>query len=155
MALMINDPNIEQRVVAAVKNRTPNANNVRILTMQRKFLKGSLITISFDGDPDPTTGQIQSYINRVYVHGNSLDVYGHDDALMAIVGETHVSSTWEIFGNTKVVSGIIATLMTVVVMVIVGVSMYRGTEIIVPDLISSGWLIILGFYFGKMGSKED
>jgi hypothetical protein len=155
MAALINDPNIEQKVVAAVQRRTPQARNTRIVSVQKRFLKGSLFTAGFELEPDPTTGQSPPYINRVYVHGNSIDVYGLDEALISIVGETHTGSAWEVFGNTKVVSGIIATLMTLVVLIIVGVSIYRGSPIVIPDLVSNGWLLILGFYFGNMGSKEE
>lgn len=155
MARVIDDPDIDSKVLEAVGRRTPQANNSRIVNVQKRFLKGSLFTVSFEGFPDSVTGVAPSFFNRVYVHGNSLDVYGHDESLLNIVGETHMTSAWELFGNTKVVSGIIASIMTLVVLALVGVSLYRSTAVAIPEIISSGWLIILGFYFGKMGGKDE
>jgi hypothetical protein len=53
------------------------------------------------------------------------------------------------------VSGLIAALMTLIVIGIVCASLYRGSEISLPQIISTTWLVIVGFYFGKLGSISD
>jgi hypothetical protein len=153
--MLINDSNIEEKIITEVKRRTPDSHNIRIVNTQKKFLKGSLYTVAFDGKADLDTGVAPSFINRVYVYGNSIDVYGFDEHLLNIVGATHSRNFLEVFGDTKAISGVIALLMTVIVIVIVTVSVYRGSEIAIPQIVSSTWLVIVGFYFGKLGSKSD
>jgi hypothetical protein len=126
-------PNIEALVIDAVKQRTPQAQNLRIEGRQPKFLDGLLYAVAFDLQPDPVTGVVPSYANRVYVTRNNIEAYGHDEFLLQVVGARHSKSFYEVFANGDVVSGIIALVVT----------------------ITSGWLLILGFYFGKASGRSD
>lgn len=155
MANLIDDPEIEKMVLSAVAKRTREAQNFRIVSLQKKFLDGSLFTVAFEGPPDAKTDKSQSFINRVYVRGKQLDVYGHDEALLNVVGATHSRSYMSMFGETKIVSGIIATLMTILIITISGTNLLRGTGFTLPEAISSAWLIIVGFYFGKLGNHVE
>jgi hypothetical protein len=155
MANLNNDPNVEKKVVEAVGKRTPEAQNVRILSIQKRFLNGSLYTVTFDGSANPETGAPLSYINRVYVHGRNMDVFGHDEALLNIVGATHTKNFSSLFSDTKTVSGIIAIIMTSIVVLIVTIGLINKSGLSVPEPVATAWLIIVGFYFGKIGNPGE
>src|SRR4051794_41066781 len=63
---------IEGRIFSQVKARTPGAENFNIVSLQQKFLKGSLYTVSFT--IKGSEGQDLVYNNRAYVHGNAIEV---------------------------------------------------------------------------------
>jgi len=138
---------IETQVIAEVVKRTPGGTNHRIVGVQQKFLKGSLYTVSFDGIP--TDGQTPVFFNRVYVHGKNLDVYGFDEHLLAIVGATHDTSFWSHVTEPKSVAAIIAVGVTLLLAAIALVNLHRGEPQTFPEFLTSGFLLILGFYFGK------
>ncbi|TIU00971.1 MAG: hypothetical protein E5W55_01590 [Mesorhizobium sp.] len=148
------DPNLDEKAVAAVQRRTPHAENIRIFNVQQKFLDGILYTINFDGPPDDA-GQRPTYTNRVYVTKQTLEAYGHDEFIFQIVGARHSRSFYDVFANSDVVSGIIALVVTVLIVPTFIVSYWKGTSIAVPDWITSGWLLILGFYFGKASGRRE
>lgn len=144
-------PDIEQRVVDAVKKRTPVGINHRITSVQQRFLDGSLYTVVFDV-PD---GEPSGYNNRVYVTKAAIEPYGHDEFLIQVVGARHSRSFYDIFANGDVVSGIIALVVTILIVPTFIVSYFTSTAIDVPDWVTSGWLLILGFYFGKASGRSD
>lgn len=148
---------IETHVIAEVIKRTPGGSNHRIVGVQQKFLKGSLYTVSFEGIPSDD-GQAPAFFNRVYVHGKHLDVYGFDEHLLAIVGATHDTSFWSHLTEPKSVAAIIAVGVTLLLAAIASVNLYRGTPQAFPEFLTSGFLLILGFYFGKSvgsNSRDD
>ncbi|MGO7575910.1 hypothetical protein ACC699_13645 [Rhizobium ruizarguesonis] len=144
-------PDIEQRAINAVKTRTPQSTDHRVSGVQQKFLDGVLYTVGFlvpDGDPN-------GYHNRVYVTKNTIEAYGTDDFLLQVVGARHARSFYDIFANGDVVSGIIALVVTVMIVPSFIVSYFSATHVDVPDWITSGWLLILGFYFGKASGRAE
>jgi hypothetical protein len=142
-------------ILDRVRQRTPGAENLTILNVQPRFLKGSLYTVGFDMPRED--GPATSHQNRVYVHGTEIDVYGFDEQLLAIVGATHSSGYLDKIISSNFVSSFIAITITVfmIVLVLIGVVSEESFEI--PEFISSGWLLILGFYFGKskIMSEDD
>jgi hypothetical protein len=154
MADLRKAPDLEQRVLDAVKKRTPSGVNHQIVTVQQKFLDGLLYTVSFNG-PAPEGVDAPSYTNRVYVTKDSIEAYGHDEFLFQVVGARHSRSFYDIFANGNVVSGIIALVVTVLTVPTFLASYFTTTAIVVPDWITSGWLLILGFYFGKASGRSD
>ena len=146
--------NLEERVVEAVKKRTPTGINHTIQSVQQKFLDGSLYMVAFD-ILDPQTGQSNSYSNRVYVTKTSIEAYGHDEFLFQVVGARHSRSFYDIFANGDVVSGIIALVVTILIVPSFIASYWTGSQVSVPDWITSGWLLILGFYFGKASGRSE
>lgn len=146
-------PDIEQRVLDAVRRRTPTGVNHQIQSLQQKFLDDSLYTVSFDGPEQ--NGEVPSYNNRVYVTKNSIEAYGHDEFLIQVVGARHSRSFYDIFANSDVISGVIALVVTILIVPSFIVSYWTATAIDVPVWITSGWLLILGFYFGKASGRTD
>ncbi|KQY18170.1 hypothetical protein ASE23_15745 [Rhizobium sp. Root73] len=142
---------IDQEIFLRVVQRTPAALNLKIQHVQPRFLKGSLYTVSFD--ILQADGETTNYVNRVYVHGRSIDVYGFDDQLLAIVGETHTDSWIDKITSANFVSTFIAVTMTIFIAASYIINFFADRQIEIPDFISSGWLLILGFYFGKSTSK--
>ncbi|WP_156417921.1 hypothetical protein [Aureimonas sp. AU4] len=147
-------PDRDDLVIEHVRRRTANCINHTIYMTQERFLDGVLLTVGFDG-PEQEDGARARFINRVFVQRRSINVYGHDDDLLRIVGEVHSRSFYEFFANGDVVSGIIALLVTIMIVPSFIASYWTGSEISVPAWITSGWLLILGFYFGKASSKPD
>lgn len=138
---------IQEQIFSQMLARTPQAENLRIASVQHKFLDGSLYTVAFTGkDPEGTE---RDYINRAYVRKNSIDIYGFDDQLLAIVGATHGSGIGSLFSSPQFMTSVIAFVMTVAVMIWTGVSLFKGIPLEVPNFLTSGFLIILGYYFGK------
>tara|TARA_R110002020_G_C16173321_1_gene764251 strand:- start:543 stop:1007 length:465 start_codon:yes stop_codon:yes gene_type:complete len=154
MADLRRAPDIEQRVIDAVKRRTPGAQNHQITGVQQKFLEGMLYTVGFDV-ADPNGGRPSSFNNRVYVTKSAIEAYGHDEFLIQVVGARHSKSFYDIFANGDVVSGIIALVVTVLIVPSFIVSYFTTISVDVPDWITSGWLLILGFYFGKASGRSD
>ncbi|MCV3737764.1 hypothetical protein OCK02_16265 [Rhizobium sp. TRM96647] len=113
-----------------------------------------LYTVSFDG-PGANGEETVSYNNRVYVTKRSIEAYGHDEFLIQVVGARHARSFYDIFANGDVVSGIIALVVTVLIVPTFIVSYFTSTVLEVPDWITSGWLLILGFYFGKASGRSE
>lgn len=144
--------NIEERVFGAVKARSPDAENLKIASVQSKFLDGSLYTVSFDGADQEDN--VRSYINRVYVKGKSIDVYGFDDQLLAIVGATHGSGLLSSLSEPRLIASVIALIITALIGIAVSVAFFTETAPIIPDFLSSGFLLILGFYFGKLTNSS-
>lgn len=75
----------------------------------------------------------QAYVNRVFVRKNGIEVFGHDDDLFRIVGETHSRSFYEIFANGDVVSGIIALVVTILIVPTFLLSFWTGVAVTVPE----------------------
>ncbi|MDG4898300.1 hypothetical protein P9272_32725 [Mesorhizobium sp. WSM4976] len=146
--------NLDEQVIAAVVRRTPDSANHRIVNVQQHFLEGILYTVLFEGVPDPA-GNRPTFTNRVYVTRNAIETYGHDEALLQIVGARHSRSAYDVFANSDVVSGIIALIVTLFIVANFIVSYRTATLIPVPEYITSGWLLILGFYFGKASGRTD
>lgn len=143
---------IQEQIFAQVQARTPQAENLRIASVQHKFLDGSLYTISFislgtDGNP-------AQYFNRAYVRKNNIDIYGFDDQLLAIVGATHGSGIGNLFSSPQFMTSLIALVMTFAVILWAGISLIRGDPVEVPNFLTSGFLIILGYYFGKAANQS-
>ncbi|WP_432284809.1 hypothetical protein SLT36_24380 [Aminobacter sp. BA135] len=138
---------LEAAIFARVKGRTPDADNFKIVSVQSKFLKGSLYTISFTSVG--AAGVEGSFINRVYVHGRSIDVYGFDEQLLAIVGATHDIGVFDKIVEPKTVAAIIAIGITLLLIGLSIANLVRGTPQVFPEFLTSGFLLILGFYFGK------
>ncbi len=144
---------LDQQVVGAVSRRTPVGQNHQIQGVQAKFLDGILYTVSFE-IPDPNGGAPGNYTNRVYVTKHSIEAYGHDEFLFQVVGARHAKSFYDVFANGDVVSGIIALIVTILIVPSFLASYFFQTVIVVPDWITSGWLLILGFYFGKASGRS-
>ncbi|MCA0850863.1 hypothetical protein [Salipiger thiooxidans] len=138
---------IQRDIFAQVKARTPQAEDFRIASVQQRFLDGSLYTVAFSTkDPD---GSVREYINRAYVRKNAIEIYGFDEHLLSIVGATHGLGVGNLFSSPQFMTSVIAFVMTLAVMVWASVSFLRGEPIEIPSFLSSGFLIILGYYFGK------
>lgn len=144
---------IETQVIAEVIKRTPGGVNHKIVGVQQKFLKGSLYTVSFEGVAHD--GDTPTFFNRVYVHGKNVDVYGFDEHLLAIVGATHDSSVWSRLTEPKSVAAIIAVGVTVLLAIFSCFNLYHGTPQNFPEFLTSGFLLILGFYFGKSVGADN
>lgn len=145
---------LEQRVIETVRRRTPNGRNHQILSVQQKFLDGVLFTVGFDGDTPEGEPQL-SYTNRVYVTKNAIEAYGHDEFLFQVVGARHSRSFYDVFANGDVVSGIIALVVTILIVPTFVASYFTAAPVEVPAWVTSGWLLILGFYFGKASGRSD
>lgn len=145
---------LNDQVLEAVNRRTPAAENLSILSVQDKFLDGKLFTVGFESPPDPE-GVRKSYVNRVYVTKYSIEPYGHDESVLQIVGARYSRGWYDFFANGQVISGCIAIIVTILVVPAYLVSYVAGTVIEVPNWITSGWLLILGFYFGKASTSDD
>lgn len=144
---------LEEAVFAQVKLRTPVAENLRILSVQHRFLDGSLYTVGFTGMNE--TGDDIHYVNRAYVRKNNIEVFGFDDQLLAIVGATHGNSWGSLFSQPQFIASFIAAAMTIAAMSWVIVSIYKGQAVDVPAFLSNGFLIILGYYFGKSAGSSS
>ncbi|MCY1312873.1 hypothetical protein D9M70_633400 [compost metagenome] len=72
-----------------------------------------------------------------------------------MVGARHSQSSYDFLANGQVISGCIALIVTLLVVPTYIASFFTEKIIEVPDWISSGWLLILGFYFGKATSSND
>lgn len=142
---------IEDRIFSRVKARSPAAENLKILSVQQRFLDGSLYTVGFEANN--SEGVLSNYINRVYVHGPRIDVYGFDEQLLAIIGETHGRGLLERISDSKVISGVIATSLTLVFCAFSASAIWRGVPLEVPQALSNSVLIVLGFYFGRSFEK--
>lgn len=154
MADLRKSADLDARVIDAVKRRTPNAENIRIFSVQQKFLDGSLFTVGFEGVPE-ADGTRPAFTNRVYVTKHTIEAYGHDEFLIQVVGARHARSFYDIFANGDVVSGIIALVVTILIVPTFFLSFFTSSPIAVPDWITSGWLLILGFYFGKASGRSE
>jgi hypothetical protein len=76
----------------------PGPKNAKRAKSEGKALgRPSTLTIQI---PD---GPLGDYINRVFVRKNSIEIYGHDDDLLRIVGATHSKSFYDVFANSDVV----------------------------------------------------
>lgn len=146
---------LEQRIFAKVKARTPLAKDLFIQSVQAKFLDGSLYTIGWKLE-DPQANP-DGYVNRAYVHGRNIDIFGNDEQLLAIVGSTHGNAFFARLSDPRVVSSIIAILVTLVACGSWVYSMFAGKPLSLPEFLTSGFLLILGFYFGKSveRSRDD
>ena len=146
---------LEGRIFAKVRARTPDAKDPIVRSAQAKFLDGSLYTVAFKiDDPQADPG---GYINRAYVHGRTIDIFGNDAELLSIVGSTHGNAFFTRLADPRVVSSIIALVVTVVVC---GLSVYAtlaSKAISLLEFLTSGFLLILDFYFGKSveRSRDD
>lgn len=140
-------PNLSDVVIERVKERQPNIQNPRVIFIQDPFLNGKLFSVSFDLQHQD--GTITSHLNRAYVQKRRIQIFGFDEEIFRIVGETHSRSFYDTFANTDAVSGIIAIVVTLLVVPSFLIAAATGHSISIPDWISSGWLLILGFYFGK------
>jgi hypothetical protein len=89
-----------------------------------------------------------------HVTKHSIEAYGHDEFLFQVVGARHAKSFYDVFANGDVVSGIIALIVTILIVPSFLASYFFQTVIVVPDWITSGWLLILGFYFGKASGRS-
>ncbi|UWR34486.1 hypothetical protein K3759_05180 [Sulfitobacter sp. W027] len=147
----MSDTNLE-KVFSAVKRRSPTAENLKIVSVQNRFLDGSLYTVGFDWEQQGVT---TSVINRVYVHGKSVDVYGFDEQLLAIVGATHGRGITNFIKSPRAVTSMIAISITLLICIHQGTSIYYGSIPEIPEFLSSGFLLILGFYFGKTIHSDD
>lgn len=146
---------LEGRIFAKVKARTPLAKDLAIRSVQAKFLDGSLYTISWlMDDPKADPG---GYINRAYVHGRQIDIFGNDEELLAVVGSTHGNAFFTRLSDPRVVSSLIAIIVTLVVCGLGVYSILFDKPLNIPEFLTSGFLLILGFYFGKSveRSKDD
>ncbi|MCD7108763.1 hypothetical protein LRX75_06875 [Rhizobium sp. DKSPLA3] len=147
-------PGVAEKVIEAVKRRNPAAINLMIQTVQSNFLGGELYTVAFDM-PDGEIGPIPAYNNRVYVTKKTIEVYGNDIFLLEVLGAKHSKSLFEFLANGDIVSGIIALAVTVLIVPSFLLSHITSSQISVPDWITSGWLLILGFYFGKASGRGE
>ena len=147
--------NLEDRIFAKVRARTPAAIDLVIQSVQAKFLHGSLYTVAWKAN-DPNAAP-EGYINRVYVHGQSIDIFGNDEQLLAIVGSTHGSAFFERLSDPRVVSSLIAIALTLVVCGTWVYALLSERPVNMPEFLTSGFLLILGFYFGKSveRSRDD
>ncbi len=146
---------VEQRIFAKVQAGTPAAKELVIQSVQGKFLDGSLHTVAFKiDDPKADPG---GYINRAYVHGRSIDIFRNDEQLLAVVGSTHGNAFFTRLSDPRVVSSIIALLVTLVVCGLWIYATLASKPITLPEFLTSGFLLILGFYFGKSveRSRDD
>jgi hypothetical protein len=135
----------EEQILAKVKAQNPKVLNPRIKQTQDRFLDGKLYTVAFEHADQGTT----EFINRAYVHGKNIDIFGFDNELLAIVGTTHGTTFLRRAADPMVVSSIIAMCVTLVVC---GLGIYGALApgvVSIPEFLSSGFLLILGFYFGK------
>lgn len=146
---------IEKRVIDEVARVNANGSKFTLADVQKNFLGGSLYTITFVTGETFPDGTPKEFSNRVYVHGEVLKLFRNDQLLLSILGETHTRSRLAFFGDTKIIAGAIATAMTLLVVWVTLLGIYRGAEIAIPPLVANGWLLIVGFYFGKIGSKID
>lgn len=144
---------IQEQIFAQVIARTPNAENLRIVSVQNKFLDGALYTVSFT--TNNLDGADVSYINRAYVRKSSVEIYGFDDQLLAIVGATHGNGIGILFSSPQFMTSLIAFVMTLAVIVWTGMSLIQEGSIEIPSFLSSGFLIILGYYFGKAANSSS
>ncbi len=78
------------QVLERVRSRTPNGNNHHVVSVQDRFLNGSLYTVAFE--ITGADGLVASYFNRAYVTKRAITVYEHDNELLTIVGEVHSRS---------------------------------------------------------------
>lgn len=78
---------LEQRIFAKVKARTPAAKDLSIRSVQAMFLVGGLYTIGWKLE-DPQANP-DGYVNRACVRGRNVGIFGNDAQLLAIVGSTH------------------------------------------------------------------
>ena len=146
---------LEERIFTKVKARTPLAKDLATRSVQASFLDGSLYTVAFMiDDPKADPG---GYINRAYVHGRNIDIFGNDEELLAVVGSTHGNAFFTRLSDPRVVSSIIAIMVTLVACGSWVYSMVAGKPLSLPEFLTSGFLLILGFYFGKSveRSRDD
>lgn len=151
--LKLSPADIEAKIFELVQVRTPGAENLKIISVQQKFLDGSLYTVGFSKTDE--AGQTREYINRAYVRKNNIEVYGFDDQLLAIVGATHRNGFGNLFSSPRFMTSLIAAAMTSVIMIWTGLSIYRGAVAEMPTFLTSGFLIILGYYFGKSSNRDE
>lgn len=154
---MIELKNIENAIFERVQARSPAAENLKIIGVQTKFLNGSLYTVSFEAPAPPpaAAGETLIYTNRAYVRGKQIEIYGFDDQLLAIVGATHDQGWWAYFSKPPFITSLIAISVTILVCAWGFLTMFGKTSGILPEFLSSGFLLILGFYFGKSTRGSD
>jgi len=142
------EKNVIHNVIEAVQTRTPGCENYRVTQTQTRFLDGSLYTVAFDFT-DPHTNDTRYLMNRVYVHGGQIDVFGNDEMLLSILGQTHKRSLVEKMIDSDGIAGIIALALTITICAI----SYRMPEATIPDILKSALSAILGFYFARATAK--
>jgi hypothetical protein len=137
-----------ERLIVKVKDRVPNAENIRCLLLLPNFLNGQLYTFSFDRT-DTQTGQVKTESARVYYRclpdeSERIDVYTNDDILLEILGETHSPTEGDFF-RVDTIAGIIAVLLTLTICV----RSFWPSDTQIPAILQNALTVILGFYFGR------
>jgi hypothetical protein len=127
--------------VELVRSRNPKATNFVIATVRQDYIKGrDLIIVGFDeGGP--------GLMNYVLKGRGELELFRNDaqliDGLQRHASKPLISTA--IFGS-EVVPGFIALIITGCIVALVLMSPNNPQ---VPEILSSGLALILGFYFGK------
>jgi len=152
VANFLKAPNLEELVHTQVRQRSPRAENIRTIHMQQ-FLDGKLYTVVFDAPND--AGEVKNWVNKVFARKNSIAAFGHDHELITIVGQTHARSFWDFFANSEIVAGVIAVVVTIMILGSYVISLREGSPNTPPEWITSGWLLILGFDFGRASGRSS
>ena len=144
-----------------IKKRNPSNREVKISRTIPSFLDGELFVANL------TTQDSKELIGENYYYKSQFNrdsrSFTSMDELALWISQVHNNSNRPVFlkrsplGNFKMVSALIAILITITICVIVLVPFFGDVEraAAVPDILSNALTVILGFYFGsQVGNKQ-
>ena len=143
----------EAEILEAVRKRNSPESEVRISRTIPGFLNGELIVVDVYRN-DQKIGE-NFYYSAHYPEDRRS--FTSMDELALWMGQHELSSRrsgpLSVLSDFRIVSGLIAILITLTIITLIIVAVIRGWAIEVPDILSNALTIILGFYFGSQVAK--
>ena len=128
-------------VIELARSRNVLSRNFNIANVRRGYVHNyDLFIVTFDQDN-------VSLMNYVLKRGGDLELFRNDSQLMdGLVRMANKPSITTVFFSSQMIPGIIALIITCCIAFLV---LRDPDNAKVPDILSSGLALILGFYFGK------
>jgi hypothetical protein len=137
-------PREYQAALQMVQQYNPTCSGFFFSSLRKRFFDGDLITIGFR---EPSGRDVLNFVLKV---GDDLEIYRNESLLLdGLAGRSAARKGILGLLQSDNVTGLIAII---IILSIVGLVMAHPSDPKVPDVLSSGLALILGFYFGRKSS---
>lgn len=137
-----------QDAVELVRASNPDGSGFHVSNIQKSAVNGAdILWVAFD---EPGRGGVFNYVLK---RGKNLDLFRNDNSLInGLIRASSRQSIFSVMFNTQVITGIIAlTFISAIIFLVIR----DPDNVRIPEILSSGFALILGFYFGRSSGSRD